>query len=342
MTLKSLSPLRWLVISCLVLSALLSSTQPASATAIDDDGKIGSTETIDDDVLLGAQTVTMDGTVNGMVFAFGNDITINGTINGDLIAAGSNITISPTARIKGNAFLGGQTINVQGAVEGSVLVGSSTLNLGYKATINRNVYFGGYSFEAQSDTVINKDVNLSAYQAILAGNIKGNVNIEAGAIEIKGRVGGDATLNVEGPSESQDTTFFPTFGIPIPPPIPSGLRISPEAQIGGKLTYTSPVEQTASIQSQPKGGTTFKTPVPGEQTSPQAPATPSITYRIPFLGWVFDFLRKLVTLLLLGALALWLIPGVLQKTIEFLRSKPLPSLGMGAASLVVGDRKSVV
>jgi cytoskeletal protein CcmA (bactofilin family) len=331
---KLFSPLRWLMVACLLLSALLISVQPAFATSIDDDGKISSTETIDDDVLLSAQTVSMDGTVNGIVFAFGNEITINGTINGDLIAAASTITISPTARIKGNVFAGGQTINIQGAVEGSVLVGGTTLNLGYKATVNRNVYFGGYSFEAQSDTVINKDFNASVYQATLSGNIKGNANIDAGAIEIKGRIGGNANLKVEGPS-NESTPFFPTFGVPIPPPLPSGLRISPDAQIGGQLTYTSPVEQTANIQSQPKGGTVFQTPAPEEGSSPKTPA-PSITYRIPFLGWLFEFLRKLITLLLLGALVIWLLPNLLQKAATFLRSKPLPSLGMGAASLVVG------
>jgi len=338
---KFLSPLRWLLIVCLMLSALLVSTQPASATSIDDDGKISSSETIDDDVLLSAQTVIVDGTVNGMVFAFGNEITINGTVNGDLLAIASTVTISPTARVKGNVFAAGQTINIQGAVEGSVLVGGATLNLGYKATVNRNVYFGGYSFEAQNDTVINKDLSAGVYQAVLSGNLKGNANIDAAAIEIKGRIGGNATLKVEGPGDNQSKPFFPSFGAPMPAPLPSGLRISPDAQIVGQLTYTSPVEQAASIQTQPKGGTVFQTPATQEQSSRQSP-NPSITYRVPFLGWLFEFLRKLVTLLLLGALVIWLIPDLLQKAAAFLRSKPMPSLGMGAASLIIGYGGAVI
>ena len=47
------------------------------------------------------------------------------------------------------------------------------------------------------------------------------------------------------------------------------------------------------------------------------------------LGWVFNFLRTLVTLLILGGLSIWLAPALLNHAAGQVENKPLPSAGYG-------------
>ena len=63
---------------------------------------------------------------------------------------------------------------------------------------------------------------------------------------------------------------------------------------------------------------------------------PVIDFGGMFMSYVFGVIREFLTLVLLGALAVWLIPSVLTRTAGTLRAKPLPSLGWGFLVLVMG------
>jgi hypothetical protein len=52
---------------------------------------IGAGEVVEDDLYVGANTFTLDGTVKGDLIVFGSTIEINGTVEGDLIAAGQSV-----------------------------------------------------------------------------------------------------------------------------------------------------------------------------------------------------------------------------------------------------------
>src|SRR5574338_339728 len=71
-----------------LLALLLSFATPAYAF----DGRTGDNmviqagEVIDDDLYVGAQTFTLEGTVNGDLIVGAQTVIINGTVNGDLIA----------------------------------------------------------------------------------------------------------------------------------------------------------------------------------------------------------------------------------------------------------------
>jgi hypothetical protein len=123
--------------------------------------------------------------------------------------------------------------------------------------------------------------------------------------------------------------------------LPPGLSITSTAQIGGKLDYSSAVEQAAGINITPAGGVQYHYRAAQNNSSSgtiiEINAAPRAwSFAAFFLEYVFAAVREFLTLLLLGALAVWLCPKLLSRTAGTLRDKPLPSLGWGFLVLLVG------
>lgn len=325
----------------LMLSMVFNITKPVQASYFDNDGVIGADEVIDDDVFIGADQVIVDGEVNGFLAAAGNTVTINGVINGDAFLVGNQITVSKDAVITGNLFVGCQNATVAGEVNGSLLGGSASMIVSEGANIGRNVYYGGFSLETKPGTATGRDLYAGLYQAVLDGKIGRNANLDAGAVELNGAVGGDVQVDLGTSTENElqtpPTFFFPGMGTTMPAPIKPGLRVSPEAKIGGKLVYTASFKELASINAKPANGIVYQTPVPIEvKQAPETSVATKVSVISPFVKWLLDTLRNLVTLLILGGLALWLLPELLRRLVEQVKAKPAPSAGYGFVVVVIG------
>lgn len=328
------------VVLFVATALIFSSTQTAQAVSINHEGLIGSDQTIDDDLIISAETVTIDGTINGLVLASGNKVVVNGTINGDLFAFGAEVEMGPQAVITGNVFSGARSVTTAGKVEGSLFAGAMTLHLTDKASVARNLFFGGFDFQTSTDTQIGRDLLFGGYQAILNGTVAHDVKIGGAAIELKGKIGGDASLALSQSSSGKepDFSYFKMSGFEMPEAIPAGLRIDPAAEITGKLTYTSPVEYTSNIQSKPAGGVVYQTPVPaetGNNESQFSPLQSTLHSENLLVNTLWGVLRRFISLLIVGLLLVWLVPNLLQKTIATARSKPLPAAGVGALSILI-------
>lgn len=138
------------------------------------DVTIAKGEIINDDLFIGAKSVTLDGTVNGDVFIGAQSIKIGGTVNGNVHAGAKTIDMSGVVR--GNMYGGAQNILVTGAkiggslllggasitidkdanVGGSILAGAESLMI--DADITRNVFAGTGNLNIGSDTRIGKDL----------------------------------------------------------------------------------------------------------------------------------------------------------------------------------------
>ena len=191
---------------------------------------------------------------------------------------------------------------------------------------------------AQPGSTLGRDLYAAAYQTTLDGTLR-NANIAAAAIEINGSISGDAVLRVADSSMTTDINSYRNWGSfwpDMPAPIQPGLRISEGAKIGGKLTYTSQTEQGSSIQAVPGGGVVYQTPVP-DSTQTQRVNTPRINF--PTFDWgvfkLWAMLRNMVTIMILGALALWLAPGIFHKAQAQLQQRTLASLAVGLLTLIV-------
>jgi len=309
----------------MVATLTFGSARPVQAADIRETGVLNSDETVDDDLIISGQQVRVDGTVNGLLIAAGQTVTLNGTINGDALLFGENVIVSEKAVIKGNLFSGARTIVVNGEVTGSIAGGSASMVTGAK--VGRNIYYGGYSLETQADSDVDRGLYFGGYQAILNGSITRELNAAAGAVELNGAVGGNALIRVGIPGQNQPSYFVGPYGSQMPASIPSGLRVGPKAKIAGKLVYTSETSQSTAIQVQPEGGIVYQTPVPQERgTRPTTQPGP----------WgAFNFLRNFITLLLLGMLAVWLLPVITSRTSQIVRTRFAQSAGYGLVTVIV-------
>ena len=328
------------LILALLIVFLAGNARPAQAAVFDEDGRIEAGEVIADDVFLSGDQVTVDGTVNGLLVAAGETVTINGVIQGDAILFANTVIITPGAIIDGNIFLGSRTGTIAGQVSGSFLGGAASVELAETAVIGRNLYFGGYSFQSAGGSIVSRDLFVGGYQGILAGEVQRDAYFGGGALELTGRVGRNLQVEVGDTSTGIRPVFFGQEEN-LPPAITPGLRIAESAVIGNELIYTSPQPQSGAIKVEPAGGIVYQTPVPDDERG-EMPPTPSFTTRYPAAGWLLKFIRETVTLLAVGALALWLIPAVVQRTVTQAQAKPVPAAGYGLLTIFSGYFSALV
>lgn len=297
----------------LVLTIGFGFTATAKAVEFDEDGIIEEGEIIDDDLFISGDVVEINGTVNGDVFAAGSIVKVNGTINGSLAS-------------------GAQTILINGSVNGSVYAGSMTITLGPDTKIGRNMFYGGFNLSAEEGSIIQRDLLVGAYQALLAGEVGRDVQAGVGALEITGYVGNNVRAEVGSPSDGQPPQMYPS-----PPGIdtiaPSGIRVSEDAVIGGSLYYKSSEDQSRAIAIAPPGGIEFDYD-PQVNPNVDSPDPEEVGSRLVG-AWLVKQVRVFITLMLLGGLIVWQIPGLLNKVSGKLEKETLPALGWGLVSIMV-------
>lgn len=297
----------------LVLTIGFGFTATAKAVEFDEDGILEEGEIINDDLFIGGDIVEINGTVNGDVFASGSIVKVNGTINGSLAS-------------------GAQTILINGKVSGSVYAGSMTITLGPDAEIGRNMFYGGFNLNAEEGSIVHRDLLVGAYQALLSGEIGRDVQAGVGALDIDGSIGNNVRAEVASPSDGQPPQIYPS-----PPGIdtiaPAGIRISEEAEIGGSLYYKSSEDQSRAIAITPPGGIEFDYD-PQVNPNVDSPDPDEIGSRL-VEAWLLKQVRVFITLMLLGGLIVWQLPGLLNKVSEKVEKEVMPSLGWGLVSIMV-------
>lgn len=297
----------------LVLMIGFGAAATARAVEFDDDGIIEAGEVIDDDLFIASDTIEINGVINGDVFAGGSVVKINGTINGSLVA-------------------GAQAVQVNGIVTGSVYTGSTTLTLGSESEIGRNLYYGGFNLTTADGSYVSRDLLVAGYQALLAGEVGRDVRAAVGALEINGVIGNDVIAEVGGTELNQQQMYF-TSPPGVETIVPLGIRVSEEAKIGGSLTYKSSENQASSIDITPPGGINFEYE---PRTSPEPdPKEASRVGSSLVAAWMVKQIRTFITLLLLGGLVVWQLPGLLKKVSNRAQQEPLPSLGWGLVAILV-------
>ncbi|HEX7555348.1 MAG TPA: polymer-forming cytoskeletal protein [Leptolinea sp.] len=122
-------------------------------------GGIPAGSVVDQDVILSASEVVIDGTVNGDVLALGQLVTVNGTINGSL-------------------YSGAEILTIGGKVTGSVYSTGGTLRLKPASKLERSAFFAGGLMDFQSGSSISRDL----YSLALGGQFNGTISRDMRAI----------------------------------------------------------------------------------------------------------------------------------------------------------------
>jgi len=114
--------------------------------------------------------------------------------------------------------------------------------------------------------------------------------------------------------------------VPAMPSVPLGLTVDEGARIGGKLDYTSASEWSIPAGVVAGAITRYEPEIEVEEEVVVSPARRAA-------DWFLRHLRRLITLLLVGLLIVWVVPGWAEKATGALRARPLPSLGWGVVSI---------
>lgn len=300
------------ILSVFSLLALLTMTFTSTALAFDGRGGdtvvIGANEVINDDVYVGANSFTLDGTIKGDLIVSGSTIVINGTVEGDLFAMGQSVVIN-------------------GTVTDDARIAGAGLQLGEEASIGGDLLGGAASLEAKKGSIVNGDFLFGGAQALLSGEVGGDAMFGAGALELRGQIGGNVTAEVGDAEDAgaPPSSYMWQAGIPIPNVLP-GFTIDKKAKIEGDLVYT----QSSDIQI-PDGT------VIGKITRKEPVADTSVQYKEPTMAqkvaaWSLDLLRSIITLVLFGLLLGWLAPTLMKSVMDKLQTTPAASLGWGVIS----------
>ena len=204
----------------LAVLALLVLTSPVAAGDFrgDRDANIAEGETVDDDLYVGAGTVSIAGTVNGDASIGAGTVTVSGTVNGSLNAAGG-------------------TVDVLGEVTGAVRVTGGTVRI--LGAVGRDVVILGGTVSIEPGAEVGGDVAGAGGSLVVGGTVDGDLLAGAGTIEISGTVNGSVDVAVEqlliGPRAvvGGDITYTSD----------SAAQVEDGAQVGGSVERRDPPEE---------------------------------------------------------------------------------------------------
>ncbi len=274
----------------------------------------------------GGDTVVIarDEVVNDDLFAAGKTVIVDGTINGDLAAAGETVIVN--GKVTGNVMAAGSSVAVNGEVGHDVFAAAAAVTIGSGARIGYNAYTTGASVESQAGSQIGGSLFIGAGQGLVSGQVARNLLAGSGRLRLEGTVGRDAKIAVDASSTAPSLGYMYGPNMPPMPAVPPGLTFGKDARVAGSLEYTSSkaVADAARVSSQ----VTHNLPPQDQELSRELARRQSAS------SYVFDALRRLVALLLIGLLLAWLAPRWVTAPAEKLLSRPLPSLGLGLAGLI--------
>jgi hypothetical protein len=128
-------------------------------------------ETIDDSLIVMAQTVTIDGNVNGDLLAFGQEVTVRGNVAGNLVT-------------------GAQRVTIEGTIGGSVIGAAEDLSF-TNLRVGRDLYGFANEVRIAPDANISGNATAFANKVEIAGGVGVDVHGFGETVRIGGNVGDD-------------------------------------------------------------------------------------------------------------------------------------------------------
>jgi cytoskeletal protein CcmA (bactofilin family) len=161
-----------------LLLALWASPVAAIQTRSGELTRLAAGETIDDDLAISGESVS-----------------IGGRVTGDVFAAGNTVTILPGAQIDGDLFAAANTVIVDGAINGSIRAAASAVQV--NGTVGRNVLAAGAMVTLGSNAAVKGNWMSGSSEASLRGTIGGTAAIGATRAMLAGAIGKDVKLGAE-------------------------------------------------------------------------------------------------------------------------------------------------
>ena len=282
--------------------------------------------------------------VEGNLYIFGDTVRIEGEVEGDVISAGRRVEVADSGRIGGDLMAAGQEIIVQGQVTGDVRSAGYVIEAREGTAIGGELVAAGFSIALRENAGIGGDAMVAGAQGIFEGRLEGDLYFAGAALDIQGTVAGDVSAEVGDPADGdlEAQTFWTRF-VPDAPEVPElspmGLTLGDAATVGGDLSYSSTSE--AKIPDGRVGGEVAfdldQRPVAAAETDRGASESSS-----PVADWLQGALRRYLSLLIVGAVLIWLMPRALEFGRASLQENALPDAGLGLLAMIVAAAGLVV
>ncbi len=137
-------------------------------------------DTVPNDLFVAAQSVTVDGTVQGDVGALAERVVINGTVDGDLWTAARSVEVK--GRVHGDVRVLGDSLVVDGSVGGNVQGAAGRVEVGTEGSV------GG-------------DITVYTDRVTLKGRVQGDVAGTTGKYQNTGTVEGEERIKIKPAAE---------------------------------------------------------------------------------------------------------------------------------------------
>lgn len=283
------------------------------------------------DVLQGDQcTVAADERITGNVFVLCRELIVSGTIDGNLYGGGFNVVIDGT--VTGSIYLLSGETRIEGVVGGDVHFAGGVLTLEPSAELSdprADVISVSMSTEISVPRVPGS-VTSASYQLLLNTPIDREVSFWGSALTVGGMVDGDVTATVGDPDSSGVNELRTLFGfLPFEVTLVNpGLRVTDAGMINGQLRYEGPAEGEFAV-------TLPHPPVFTAVVAQPDLISPEKSLLENLRDYLAQAIREVVALVLIGIVALLVMPRTLQAPIYSLRVRPLSSLGVGLLTLII-------
>jgi cytoskeletal protein CcmA (bactofilin family) len=153
---------------------------PAPAEAVfevrrDEEVHIGADERFEGTLIVSGESLIIDGTVAGDVFAFCERIQVRGTVEGNLIVSGREVEIDGTAD--------------------GVVAGGEDIRLGGRVV--RNAYLGGDRVTVESGADVGRDLVVGGGRLVVEGGVQRDLAAFGERLQVDGAVGRDVSAWAE-------------------------------------------------------------------------------------------------------------------------------------------------
>lgn len=197
-----------MMIALVAALVLTSSAPPASAAIVEhaETYVLPEGDVLANDLIITAQTVRIEGTIEGDLIAFAQTVTVTGRVGGDVLVFAQRLGV--TGRVDGNVRSFGEFHDLEGIIARNVTLFGETIQLHPDAEISGS--FTAASETNNLDGRVGRDLLVFAETADINGTVGGNARLTGETIRIgpSAVIQGDLTIHSAGePDISPDASL---------------------------------------------------------------------------------------------------------------------------------------
>jgi cytoskeletal protein CcmA (bactofilin family) len=138
------------------------------------------------------------GLIEGDIEGIAGDIDIDATVEGDIEVVGGDITIAGV--VEGSIETAGGDVDIEAQVGGKISAFGGDVR--FSGHGHRGLEMAGGHVELTAASIVDEDVNLAGDEVVIAGTIRGDVEVLAAHLRIESTAVIEGTISLDGPREA--------------------------------------------------------------------------------------------------------------------------------------------